>query len=61
MKTSGLLEDLRNPVITHISGKYDRDFWDLDIEHAEYFSPLLSIVLKIRIHGFWFFIRKQII
>lgn len=46
MKTSGLLNDLQNPTCENIIAKYDRDFWDLDIEHARYFSPLLSLVLN---------------
>lgn len=46
MKSLGLLNDLQKPTCENIIAKYDRDFWDLDIEHVQYFSPLLSLILN---------------
>lgn len=46
MKSAGLLDDLKNPEISHVIEKYDRDFYNLDIEHAKYFSPLLSLIIN---------------
>lgn len=46
MKVAGLLQDLMmvsNP--DTIASKYDKDFRDFDMEHVNYFRPLLSSIM----------------